>query len=58
MKKPFKNTEFSESRSCDLCKKPLKKNLLAKIPNARLCYGCFYPMDMDRRGITVSKTIH
>jgi hypothetical protein len=40
MKKPFKHTDLSEKR-CKLCHRPLKKNLLAKRPDAELCYKCF-----------------
>jgi len=54
MKKPFKNTEFSQTRKCGNCKKPLKMNLLHKITKAELCYRCFYPLDMLRRGVRVA----
>ena len=54
MKKPFKNTEFSQTRKCGNCKKPLKMNLLHKIPKAEFCYRCFYPLEMLRRGVRVT----
>jgi len=56
MKKPYKNTEFSLTRKCDKCHKPMKMNLLHKISKAELCYKCFYPLDMLRRGIRVTPT--
>jgi hypothetical protein len=52
MKKSYKNTEFTEKR-CGSCGKPSKKNLLAKNPKANLCYHCFYPTEMRRRGVNV-----
>ncbi len=39
-KKPYTNTELSDKR-CRSCGKRLKKNLLAKRPDADLCYRCF-----------------
>jgi len=54
MKKPYKNTEFSLTRKCDKCHKPMKMNLLHKISKAELCYRCFYPLDMLRRGVRVA----
>jgi len=54
MKKPYKNNEFSQARKCGSCKKPLKMNLLHKIPKAEFCYRCFYPLEMLRRGIRVT----
>jgi len=39
MKKPFKNTDMSDvTCSHPDCNEKLKKNLLAKNPNARFCY--------------------
>lgn len=43
MKKPYRYTEKDNRRICVDCKKPLKKNLLAKRPNADKCYSCFNP---------------
>lgn len=40
MKKPFKFTETDNTRRCETCGEPLKKNLLAKDPNAKECYQC------------------
>ncbi len=48
MKKPFKNTEMSERR-CGNCRKLLKKNLLAKHPDAGLCYRCWRTGELARR---------
>jgi hypothetical protein len=38
MKKPFKFNELSPDRKCRKCGKPLKKNVLAKHPDADLCW--------------------
>lgn len=56
MKKPFKSTEFSQTRNCGKCRKPLKMNLLHKKPKAEFCYKCFYPLEMLRRGVRVSSS--
>lgn len=40
MKKPFEFTERDNTRRCETCGEPLKKNLLAKDPNADECYQC------------------
>ena len=57
MKKPFKNTEVSNKRCNGIgCNKLLKKNLLAKKPEVKFCYRCWYPMEMKRRGINVRTT--
>ncbi len=53
MKKTYKNTEFSEKR-CESCGKPLKKNLLVKRPDSKLCYKCFYPIKMRGGMVNVS----
>lgn len=57
MKKLYKNTELSDRR-CEgrNCNKLLKKNLLVKRPNARLCYECWYLTEMRRRGVNVTDT--
>jgi hypothetical protein len=39
--KKVKFTEKSSTRVCGRCKIPLKLNLLAKRPDADLCYRCF-----------------
>ena len=53
MKKPYKNTELAVKR-CEECNRPLKKNLIFRRLNANLCYHCFYPKEMKRRGINVT----
>ena len=40
MQKPYKFTELSDKK-CVVCKTALKKNLIAKKPNAIKCYKCF-----------------
>lgn len=40
MKKPFPYTALS-TRKCKRCTKLLKANLLAKRPDAELCYQCY-----------------
>ena len=40
MRKPFKHNEMSE-RKCARCGKPLKKNLLARRPDADRCWKCW-----------------
>ena len=42
MKKPFDNTELSDKR-CLTRRRRLKKNLIAKKPNADQCYRCWWP---------------
>jgi RNA polymerase-binding transcription factor DksA len=39
MKKDFKYNELSNI-SCDKCGKRIKKNVLSRKPNVRLCYRC------------------
>lgn len=41
MKKRYRNTEFSKTKRCKDCGKPLKLNLLVKKPQAELDYKCF-----------------
>lgn len=48
MKKPYLNVDLSDKKCA--CGKRLKKNLLAKKPNADKCWGCWYPDDQKRRG--------
>jgi hypothetical protein len=48
--KKFKQTELSEKR-CVTCGNRLKKNLVAKRPNANKCWKDFYPAEMARRNI-------
>lgn len=43
MRKPFKHTEVDNSRVCVVCRRPLKKNLLVKRPNAEKCFACTKP---------------
>jgi hypothetical protein len=52
MKKPFKNTDLSQKRCTD-CGRRLKKNFVTKKPKADLCYKCFHPKDLRRRGVQV-----
>ena len=42
MKKPFKHTETDPQRRCVDCNMPLKKNLLAKNPEAKRCNVCHH----------------
>ena len=42
MRKPYRFDALSD-RKCRLCSKRLKKNLVAKKPDADLCWICFYP---------------
>ena len=49
MKKPYSNTSFSTKR-CITCGSFLKKNLLAKKPNAEEDFKCWYPKEIGRRG--------
>jgi hypothetical protein len=53
MKKPYKNTDTSTKR-CQDCRKPLKKNLVEKNPDAELCYRCWRPKELQRRGVAVN----
>lgn len=39
-KKPFAYTEVSDKK-CEVCGKQLKKNLIAKKPDANICYRDF-----------------
>lgn len=39
-KKPYTYREMSNKR-CAVCGKNLKKNLVAKKPDAKLCYICY-----------------
>jgi len=43
MRKSFKYTEVDNSRVCVVCRRPLKKNLLVKRPNAEKCFACTKP---------------
>ena len=47
--KLHKHTELS-TKTCKKCGKPLKKNLLNKLPNAELCFKCWYPIETARKG--------
>lgn len=49
MKKPYHYNDLSDRR-CKRCGSRLKKNLLAKRPNAELDFKCWYPAEMARRG--------
>jgi hypothetical protein len=40
MKKPFRYNETDSTRLCRDCNQPLKKNLLARNPEAERCYPC------------------
>lgn len=40
MKKPFNYTEKDSKHRCITCGEPLKKNLLAHMPQAKECYQC------------------
>ena len=37
--KPFKHTDLS-NKLCTVCRRKLKKNLIAKIPEAKICHSC------------------
>jgi predicted nucleic acid-binding Zn ribbon protein len=43
MKKPYRYNELDPKRTCSVCKKPMKKNLLEKKPNAEKCFSCLKP---------------
>ena len=38
MKKPFNYTERDHERRCEVCRYPLKRNVLARQPAAKRCY--------------------
>ena len=42
MKKPFNYREVNTLKRCIDCNMPLKKNLLAKNPNAKRCNVCHH----------------
>jgi hypothetical protein len=48
MKKPFHYLALSPKK-CS-CGKRIKKNLLAKQPNAFDCFHCYYTAEITRRG--------
>ena len=51
-RKPYPNTALSTTRRCKECSRFLKLNLLAKNPDADLCYRCWRPKELRRRGVS------
>jgi hypothetical protein len=51
-KKPYLNTELSDKRY-KVCSRRIKMNLIVKNPDADLCYACWRPRELQRRGVRV-----
>jgi hypothetical protein len=54
MKKPFRHDEVDENRPCLDCHQPMKKNLLARNPEAQRCNPC-YKIHNQAGNINLSK---
>ena len=52
MKKPYKHIDVDYNQRCIDCNKPLKKNVLSRVPHANKCYCC---NNISKGKLTVTK---